>query len=985
MAKNLKLNIKNTQLAQALNLGKVKGKLSKSKTEEDKAKEPVKSETVEPLVDKEASQVAATEEEPRRVKARSKNSPPPKPEETLPPSESEKFSLGPTLEESNQLQQQEEERKMRIAKSRSFLQEDVKEEATPIKEEAIAKKEVLPKEEVKVKEEIKTKEEVKPKEDFKFKEEKKASYEDIPVSPLPTPHTRPAPSAPYKRNEPFTAAANREDRPYKKPFEKKPYPSSSAPRAPYTPKKPSVPFGEQRGQKDYVRESFESRPEESRVKLGPTGKHVKDLIKPRPAPTKPHSDQRPPRRTGPSHEPRVPPAEVPKTTDGPVRQHTKKTESETTEEVEVKKVAGKGKEFLDLKPLKKQSVKGFDARDRQGLRSSDDENWRKRRPSKAQKHQEEAQIIVRPTSLKVRLPISIKDLALEMKLKASELIAKLFMQGVVVTLNDLLDDETTVQLLGQEFGCDIQIDTKEEERIRVTDKSVQEEIKSTDEQLLVTRAPVVTFMGHVDHGKTSLIDSIRKSNRVASEAGAITQHIGAFRCKTKVGDIAILDTPGHEAFSAMRARGANVTDIVVLVVAGDEGMKQQTIEAMNQAKEAKVTIVVAINKCDKPNFNAENVYQQLATHQLLPEAWGGETITVNCSATTGEGIDQLLEMLALQAEVLELKANPSTRARGSVLESELHKGFGPVATILIQNGTLKLGDAIVFDHLYGRIKTMQDERGANIQEAGPSTPVSITGLSGLPEAGSEFIVVKSEKEAKEIAEARLEGAKRLQLQKKKVSLENLVQQAAGSQKKIANFILRADVQGSLEALKASLLNIRSNKIEVNIIYAGVGEISESDIELAAASQAILVGFHTQVESHADSMIKQKGVKVVLFDVIYHAIEEVKKILVDMLDKIAQERELGHAEVLATFKASQLGVIAGCIVQDGVIQRNQKVRLVRNKEVIWKGGIASLKRVKEDVKEVKKGLECGILLQGFNEAMPGDIIQCYEIYYLTQDL
>ncbi len=945
MAKNLKLNIKNTQLAQALNLGKVKGKISKSKPEDEKAEGSTASEPLENQVEKEVSQTPS-EEEPRRVKARSKNTPPPKPEETSSQLESESFSLGPTLEESNLLQQQEEERKMRIAKSRSFLQEDVKEEPKEIKEE------------------IKSKEDVKP------------LVEEIPISPLPTPHT--------KKSEPVIQPSLKEEKVFKKPFEKKPYTPSVAPRAPYTPKKPSVPFGEQRAQRDFVRESQATKPEEAKIKLGPTGKHVKDLIKPKPITPRPQADQRPPRRGAPGHEPRLPPADVPKSTDGPVRQHAKKTETDATEETEPKKVGPKGKEFLDLKPLKKQSVKGFDSRDRQGLRSSDDENWRKRRPSKMQRHQEEA-LVIRPTSLKVRLPISIKDLASEMKLKASELIAKLFMQGVIVTLNDLLDDETTVQLLGQEFGCEIQIDTKEEERIRVTDKTVQEEIKSSDENLLVTRAPVVTFMGHVDHGKTSLIDSIRKSNRVASEAGAITQHIGAFRCKTKVGEIAILDTPGHEAFSAMRARGANVTDIVVLVIAGDEGMKQQTIEAMNQAKEAKVTIVVAINKCDKPNFNQETVYQQLAQHELLPEAWGGETITVNCSATTGEGIDQLLEMLALQAEVLELKANPATRARGSVLESELHKGFGPVATILIQNGTLKLGDAIVFDHLYGRIKTMQDERGANIQEAGPSTPVSITGLSGLPEAGSEFIVVKSEKEAKDIAEARLEGAKRMQLQKKKVSLENLVQQAAGSQKKVANFILRADVQGSLEALKASLLNIRSNKIEVNIIYSGVGEISESDIELAAASQAIIVGFHTQVESHADNIIKQKGVKVVLFDVIYHAIEEVKKLLVDMLDKIPQERELGHAEVLATFKASQLGVIAGCIVQDGSIFRNQKVRLVRNKEVIWKGSIASLKRVKEDVKEVKKGLECGILLQGFNDAMQGDIIQCFEVYFLTQDL
>ncbi len=933
MAKNLKLNIKNTQLAQALNLENVKGKINKPKTVQEKNEDEKATQAQETLAEKEHS--LPTEEEPRKVKARTKGSQPQKSEEPLIDEPTETFSLAPTKEEASLLLKQEMERKERIAKSRSFLSQEPSLEESPVLQEP------------------------------------KAPQEPIPVSPLPKPFE--------KKTETAPSSFTKEEKFYKKPFEKKPH---LPPKAPYVPKRPAVPFGEPKSGRDFIKD-FEAKSDEAKVKLGPTGKHVKDLIKPRPPLPKPHGDSRPPRRGPPSHELKAP-IELPKTTDAPVRQHVKKTDSEGTEEVEVKKPGTKAKEFLDLKPLKKQSVKGFDSRDRQGLRSGDDENWRKRRPSKSVKQHEE-NVITRPSSLKIRLPISIKDLASEMKLKASELIAKLFMQGVIVTLNDLLDDETTVQLLGQEFGCDIQIDTKEEERIRITDKTVQDEIKASNDSDLTIRAPVVAFMGHVDHGKTSLIDAIRKSNRVSQEAGAITQHIGAFRCKTRVGEITILDTPGHEAFSAMRARGANVTDIVVLVVAGDEGMKMQTIEALNQAKEAKVTIVVAINKCDKPGFNPENVYQQLAHNELLPETWGGSTITINCSAVTKEGIDQLLEMLALQAEVMELKANPNTRARGSVLESELHKGFGPVATILIQNGTLKLGDAIVFDHLYGRIKTMQDERGHNLKEAGPSTPVAITGLSGLPEAGSEFIVVKSEKEAKDIAEARLEGAKRMQLQKKRISLENLVQQAAGSQKKIANIILRADVQGSLEALKASLINIKSNKIEINIIYSGVGEISESDIELAAASQAMIIGFHTQVESHADSMIKQKNIKVLLFDVIYHAIEEVKKQLVDMLDKIAQERELGHAEVLATFKASQLGVIAGCIVQEGSIFRNQKVRLVRNKEVIWKGSIASLKRVKEDVKEVKKGLECGILLAGFNDSMPGDIIQCYEIYYLTQEL
>ena len=549
----------------------------------------------------------------------------------------------------------------------------------------------------------------------------------------------------------------------------------------------------------------------------------------------------------------------------------------------------------------------------------------------------------------------------------------------------LLDDETIVKLIGHEFGCTISIDTAEEERIRVTNQTVQEEIASSDGANLTLRPPVVAFMGHVDHGKTSLIDAIRKSNRAAGEAGSITQHIGAFGCSTAAGQLTILDTPGHEAFSAMRERGAGVTDIVVLVIAGDEGIRQQTIEALEQAKKAGVTIVVAINKCDKPSFNAEQVYQQLATHNLLPEAWGGTTITVNCSALTGQGVPELLEMLALQSDVLELKANTLARARGSVLESAMHKGFGPSATVLVQNGSLKLGDAVVFSEHFGRIKTMHDENGLAVDVAGPSTAVLISGLSSLPDAGEEFVVVKNEKEARSIAEARLEGVKQHNLQqKKRLSIESFAEKTAASVKE-ARFIIKADVQGSLEALKTCLEAIRSTKITVNIVASSVGEISESDVQRASASSAIIIGFHTRIESHAEPLIKELGVKVYNFDIIYHAIEEVKKLLVDMLDKIPQEKELGAAEVRAIFKSSQLGLIAGCSVTEGSIFRNAKVRLVRGKEVIWKGGIASLKRVKEDVKEVKKGFECGIVLDGFKDLQENDIIQAYEIEYLTQEL
>jgi translation initiation factor IF-2 len=643
------------------------------------------------------------------------------------------------------------------------------------------------------------------------------------------------------------------------------------------------------------------------------------------------------------------------------------------------------KEMREYKPGKKQEEKSFDARDRHGLRDSgENEGWRKRRPShKARFTQQEE--IIRPKTLAVRLPTTIKDLAAAMKLKASELIAKLFMKGVVLTLNDILDDETTVQLLGHDFDCAITIDRSEEDRLKITDRTIRQEIQDIPEDQLSLRPPVVAFMGHVDHGKTSLIDAIRKSNVAGGEAGAITQHIGAFKCRTPSGDITILDTPGHEAFSAMRARGADVTDIIVLVVAGDEGIRTQTIEALEQAQAASVPIVVAINKCDKPNFNAENVYRQLADKSLLPEAWGGQTITVNCSAVTGQGIPELLEMLALQAEVLELKANPHTRARGSVIESEMHKGLGAVATVLVKNGTLRLGDAVVFTDTYARVKTMHDEHGNDLEEAGPSTPVKITGLSGIPEAGNEFIVVKSEKEAMDIAEKRGEGQRLAQLHKAKKTAEFIVDGAAGVKKKVLNLILRADVQGSLEALKTSLLKIASDKIELNIVYAGVGEISESDVQFAGASKAKIIGFHTQVESHADSLIKSLNVTVKLHDIIYHAVDDVREIMRSMLDKLAQETDIGAAEVKAIFKASQIGLIAGCSVTDGVIKRSAHVRQVRDGKVIWKGPIHSLKRVKEDVREVSKGYECGIVLQGKSDIKEGDIFQAFEITYIEQDL
>lgn len=638
----------------------------------------------------------------------------------------------------------------------------------------------------------------------------------------------------------------------------------------------------------------------------------------------------------------------------------------------------------ELRIKKKEEVRTFDSRDRQGLRDIDNEAWRKRRSYKPRTLKIEE--VIRPKALAVRLPITIKDLAQEMKLKASQLIAKLLMQGMTLTLNDYLDDETVVQLLGHDFDCHITIDRTEEKRIQITDKTIRQEIEAIDADALVLRPPVVAFMGHVDHGKTSLIDFIRKSNRASTEAGAITQHIGAFKVATKAGDVTILDTPGHEAFSEMRSRGANVTDIVILVIAGDEGIRAQTDEAIRQAREANVPILVALNKCDKPNFDAQKVYRELSDRELLPEAWGGTTITVNCSALNGQGINELLEMIALQAEILELRASPTSRARGTILESEMHKGLGAVATILVQNGTLKKGDAIVYGHFSGRIKTLHDDLGRPIEQAGPSTPVKITGLSELSLAGSEFIVVRNEKEARELAEARIEGHRRELLTLSKMSsMEKMMAKRESGEMKILPVILRADVQGSLEALKNSLLKIHSKKVRLEVVSADVGEISESDIELASASKATIVGFHTSIESHAADMIKQKNISVFSQDVIYHLIDEVKERMRSLLDKIEQETDVGAILVKAVFKSSQLGNIAGCQVTEGTVKRQNFIRQIRGKDQIWKGKMASLKRLKEDVKEVQKGFECGVVLEGQNDIKEGDILQAYDITYLEQDL
>ncbi len=887
MAKNLKLKIKNEQIAAAVNLGGLKDKLAKKKADKEstsdkaapeaKAKAPKKAETkaskkAEPKTAKKAeAQAEAVVEAPpaRRVKARSRS------------------AFAP--QDQDQEQQQQEE---------------------PVEEQVVVQEEVAV--EVPVVEEAPEPEAVAPEEPPA--EEPVVEVGEVAEEPAPAEPTPPAPVA-----------------------ESTPAPVKRTPVE----------------------------------RLGPTGRHVRDLIPPKPKP-----------KPAPAAGTKAPAAKK------PAQQTTTQGQSDQDSRAPKKGGAktGKFKEYRDVKPGRKLEGPGaFDSRARQGLRVGEEQHWRRRR-HRGGRGAAEAVPVVRPSELTVRLPITLKDLASEMKLKASQLLEKLFLQDVAITINEYLDDATMVELLGHEFDCKITIDTAEEERIRITDKSIREEISEAPEDERELRPPIVAFMGHVDHGKTSLIDTIRKSNIAAAEAGAITQHIGAFRCHTAIGDLTIVDTPGHEAFSAMRARGADITDIVVLVVAGDEGIRAQTEEAIQHAKAAGVTIVVAINKSDKPNFDAENVYRQLSEQELLPEAWGGQTITVNCSAVTGEGINTLLEMLALQAEVLELRAHPQSRARGSVIESEMHKGLGATTSVLVQNGTLRHGDAIVFEHYWGRVKTMRNDVGKELKEASPSTPVEITGLSGLPEAGEEFIAVSNEKEAREIAEARMAEHRLTRMQSSRpLSVDTLFQEADEGDKKILNIVLRADVRGSLEALKVALEKIESDKADINIIFSGVGEVAESDIQLAAASGAMVLGFHTQVESHAESLVKQLGVEVRLHDIIYHAVDDIKDLMSGMLDKLALEEDRGKATVQATFKSSQLGVIAGCLVNEGTISRNHKIRLIRDGEQVWKGSIASIKRLQDDVREVQKGFECGIVLDGFNTVQENDILEAYEIVYITQEL
>ncbi|HJV32063.1 MAG TPA: translation initiation factor IF-2 [Bacillales bacterium] len=575
-----------------------------------------------------------------------------------------------------------------------------------------------------------------------------------------------------------------------------------------------------------------------------------------------------------------------------------------------------------------------------------------------------------PTKITFSESLTVAELGKKLHREPSEIIKKLFLLGVMATINQSLDKDA-IELIAGEYGVEVE----EEIKIDVTDL----EVYFTEDEAgsLVERPSVVTIMGHVDHGKTTLLDSIRNTKVTEGEAGGITQHIGAYQVVENGKKITFLDTPGHAAFTTMRARGAKITDITILVVAADDGVMPQTVEAINHAKAAEVPIIVAVNKMDKEAANADRVMQELTEHGLVSEAWGGDTIFVPLSAKTGEGIDNLLEMILLVGEVEEYKANPNRNAVGTVIEAQLDKGRGSVATLLVQNGTLKIGDPIVVGNTFGRVRAMVNDLGRRVKDAGPSTPVEITGLNDVPQAGDRFVVLDDEKTARHVGEARAQQALAAQRgEKSRVSLENLFEQLKQGEMKDLNVIIKADVQGSAEAVAASLQKIDVQGVNIKIIHSGAGAINESDITLAAASNAIVIGFNVRPDANAKRAAEAEKVDIRLHRIIYKVIEEIEAAMKGMLDPEFVEKIIGQAEVRQTFKVSKIGTIAGSYVTDGKITRDSGIRLIRDGVVIFEGQIDDLKRFKDDAKEVAQGYECGITIKNFNDVKEGDIIEAY---------
>ena len=596
---------------------------------------------------------------------------------------------------------------------------------------------------------------------------------------------------------------------------------------------------------------------------------------------------------------------------------------------------------------------------------------KKRQEQRAQMQKLQLEIAKKaPTKVSIPDTINVGELASRMKKTGAEVVRQLIKLGTMASVSDTIDYDTAA-LVAMELGCTVEKEVVVTIEERLIDDS---EDKAED---LRPRAPVVVVMGHVDHGKTSLLDRIRHANVADGEAGGITQHIGAYQVEINGKPITFLDTPGHEAFTSMRARGAMVTDVAILVVAADDGIMPQTIESISHAKAAGIPIIVAINKMDKPGANPDRIKQQLTEHELVCEDWGGDTIVCEISAKTGMGVDNLLEMVALEAEMRELKANPNRRARGTVIEARLDKGRGPIATVLVQNGTLHSGDVIIAGTAVGRVRTMINDKGQRIDSAGPSVPVEITGMSETPGAGDDFNVVEDERMARELVEQRKEEKKQQSTgSERKVSLDDLFAQIREGELKELAIIVKADVQGSAEAVKTSLEKLSNDEVRVKVIHSAVGAINESDIMLASTSNAIIVGFNVRPDAAARESAVRAKVDMRMYRVIYECIEEIEAAMKGMLAPQFREVLLGHAEVRQTYKVSKIGTIAGCYVQDGKLTRNASVRLVRDGIVIHEGELASLKRFKDDVKEVASGFECGLSIEKFNDIKEGDIIEAY---------
>ena len=599
------------------------------------------------------------------------------------------------------------------------------------------------------------------------------------------------------------------------------------------------------------------------------------------------------------------------------------------------------------------------------------ERGRRGKKRKNQNQEERTkQKIFQLTEIEIPETVTVKDLAADMKKTTAEVIKKLLGYGIMATINQEIDFDTAY-LIAQEFGITA---TKKE---TVTEEDILFDDSEDKEEELETRPPVIVVMGHVDHGKTSLLDAVRKTNVIEGEAGGITQAIGAYKVKVKDREITFLDTPGHEAFTAMRARGAQITDIAILVVAANDGVKPQTIEAINHAKSAGIPIIVAINKIDLPDANIEKVKQELMAYELVPEEWGGDTIYVPISAKKGENIDQLLEMVLLEADVLELKSNPHKQAKGAVIEARLDKSKGAIATMLVQRGTLDVGDTIVVGSSIGRIRAMKDDKGKSVKAAGPSTPVEIMGLTEVPEAGDTFYEVKNEKMAKHLIERRKRQAREKAINSAtKVTLDNLFTQMEQGNLKVLNLIVKADVQGSVEAVKQAMEKLENEEVKVKVIHAAAGAVNQSDVTLAKVSNAIIIAFNVRPDNMAKEMAEKDEVEIKQYSIIYQAIEDVEAAMKGMLDPKYEEKVIGNAEVRQTFKISNVGTIAGCYVISGKVERNAGVRVIRENVVIHDGHLATLKRFKDDVKEVTKGFECGIQIENYNDIKEGDVIEVY---------